>query len=51
MMPNEALLLKNFDSVLTGVSRFTPHTSFVDSLAPAERIPRASIEVRALAVW
>jgi hypothetical protein len=51
MMPDEALLLKNYDSALTGVSRFTPHTSFVDPFAPARLVPRASIEVRVLTVW
>ena len=43
MMPDEALLLKNYDSALTGVSRFTPHTSFVDPFAPARPIPRAAL--------
>jgi hypothetical protein len=51
MMPDEALLLKNYDSVLTGVSRFTPHTSFADPFAPVRPVPRASIEVRVLTVW
>lgn len=51
MMTDEALLLKNYDSALDGVSRFTPHTSFTDPSAPARPVPRASIEVRVLAVW
>jgi len=51
MMPDEALLLKNYESAMTGASRFTPHTSFTDPNAPAQPVPRASIEVRVLAVW
>jgi hypothetical protein len=51
MMPDEALLLKNYDSRLTGVSRFSPHVSFVDPTTPANALPRASIEVRALTIW
>ncbi len=50
-MPDEPLLLKNYDSTVTGVARFTPNTSFVDPFAPARPVPRASIEVRVLAVW
>jgi len=51
MMPDEAVLLKNYDSALSGVSRFTPHTSFTDPNSPASLVPRASIEVRVLTVW
>ncbi len=51
MMPNEALLLKNYDSVSEGVSRFSPHCAFNDPNTPANALPRASIEVRTLIVW
>lgn len=52
MTPDEALLLKNYDSRLDmGVSRFSPHCAFADPTTPADALPRASIEVRTLAVW
>ena len=51
MMPDEALLLKNYDSRLDGVSRFSPHCAFADPTMPTNALPRASIEVRTLAVW
>jgi len=51
MMPYEALLLKNYDSRTDGVARFSPHTAFDDPTAPPDRLPRASIEVRALTIW
>ncbi len=51
MMPDEAFLLKNYDSALSGVSRFTPHTSFADPNAPTRPVPRSSIEVRVLTIW
>lgn len=51
MMPDEALLLKNYDSELRGVSRFSPHTAFKDPTTSADALPRASIEVRCLVVW
>jgi hypothetical protein len=48
MQPDEALLLKCFDSATDGRSRFAPHTAFDDPTAPADRLPRESIEVRTL---
>jgi len=51
MMPDEALLLKNYDSQLDGVARFSPHCAFKDPSTPADVLPRASIEVRCLVVW
>ena len=51
MMPDEALLLKNYDSRADHPSRFSPHTAFADPTTPPDRLPRASIEVRALAIW
>lgn len=49
MQPDEALLLKCFDSATDGRARFTPHTAFDDPTAPADILPRESIELRTLA--
>lgn len=49
MQRNEALVFKGFDSDRAAKTRFTPHTAFDDPTAPADRLPRESIEVRALA--
>lgn len=51
MMPDEALLLKNYDSRLSGVARFSPHVSFADPDISENAPPRASIEVRCLVIW
>ncbi len=48
MQPNEALLLKCFDSATDGRARFAPHTAFEDPTAPADVLPRESIELRTL---
>ncbi len=48
MRTDEALLLKCFDSQRDGRARFMPHTSFEDPTAPADRLPRESIELRVL---
>lgn len=48
MQRNEALLFKGFDSDTSARTRFTPHTAFNDPTAPADKLPRESIEVRAL---
>jgi hypothetical protein len=48
MQRNEALVFKGFDSDPAARTRFTPHTAFDDPTAPADRLPRESIEVRAL---
>ena len=48
MQPNEALLLKCFDSATDGRARFAPHTAFEDPTAPADVPPRESIELRTL---
>ncbi len=48
MLRNEALIFKGFDSDAGARTRFTPHTAFNDPTAPADRLPRESIEVRAL---
>ena len=48
MQPDEALLIKCFDSGETSNGRFTAHTAFDDPTAPPTALPRESIEVRAL---
>jgi hypothetical protein len=48
MEADEALLLKVYDSARDGRARFSPHTAFIDPTAPADKLPRESIEVRAL---
>jgi hypothetical protein len=48
MQPDEALLLKCFDSKTDGRARFMPHTAFDDPTAPADVLPRESIELRTL---
>jgi hypothetical protein len=48
MQADEALLLKCFDSLKDGRARFMPHTSFADPNAPANLLPRESIELRTL---
>lgn len=48
MMPDEALLLKCYDSRRDGPARFAPHTAFADPGAPEDAPPRQSIEIRAL---
>jgi hypothetical protein len=48
MRTDEALLLKCFDSQRDGRARFMPHTSFEDPNAPADKLPRESIELRVL---
>jgi len=51
MQPDEALLLKCFDSKTDGSARFMPHTAFEDPTAPADIIPRESIEIRTLVLY
>jgi len=48
MQPDEALLLKCYDSATDGRARFAPHTAFDDPTAPADILPRESIEIRTL---
>jgi hypothetical protein len=48
MRPDEALLLKCFDSKTDGRARFSPHTAFEDPTTPADALPRESIEIRTL---
>src|ERR1700724_3762005 len=48
MRQDEAILIKSYDSAGNGVARFAPHSSFEDPTAPADILPRESIEVRML---
>lgn len=48
MRPDEALLLKCYDSKTDGRARFAPHSAFIDPTAPSNPRPRESIEMRAL---
>jgi len=48
MQTDEALLIKCYDSA-TDKARFTAHSAFEDPTAPAEMLPRESIELRTLA--
>jgi hypothetical protein len=48
MSESEALLLKCYDSAKSGAARFAPHSAFEDPTAPANKLPRESIELRTL---
>jgi hypothetical protein len=48
MTPDEALLLKCYDSATDGRTRFAPHTAFIDPTTPTDAEPRESIELRTL---
>ena len=48
MTPDEALLIKCYDSADDGRARFAPHTAFTDPAAPWDAPPRQSIELRTL---
>ena len=48
MQPDEAFLIKCYDSKTDGRARFAPHTAFTDPTAPANAPPRESIELRTL---
>ncbi len=51
MRTDEVLLLKCYDSAADGRARFAPHTAFEDPTAPADVLPRESIELRTLAFF
>lgn len=51
MQPDEALLIKCFDSKTDGRARFVPHTSFDDPTSPPDARPRVSIEIRTVAFF
>ena len=46
MQPDEALLLKCYNSRTDGTARFAPHTAFEDPTAGPGILPRESIEIR-----
>ena len=50
MQPDEALLLKCYDSATDGRARFMPHTGFEHPACPPDHIPRESIEARTLVI-
>jgi len=45
---DEAILIKCYDSAEDGRARFTAHSAFEDPTAPADVLPRESIELRTL---
>src|SRR5260370_31981325 len=47
MQADEAILIKCYDSASEG-ARFTAHSAFEDPTAPADVLPRESIELRTL---
>lgn len=49
--PQEATLLKVFDSATDGRARLTAHTAFDDPTSAPDAPPRRSIEVRTLIFW
>ena len=51
LRPDEALLLKCFDSDTTIAARYTAHCAFHDPSAPPDSPPRRSIEVRTIAFF
>jgi len=51
LRPDEALLLKIYDSRNDGTARLTAHTAFEDPTTPEDAAPRRSIELRALVFW
>lgn len=51
LAPDEAILIKGYDSQEEGVARFTAHSAFEDPQSPANAPERESIEVRALVIY
>lgn len=51
MRPDEAVLIKIFDSRMDGTARLSAHTAFDDPSTPKDAPPRRSLEVRALVFW
>ena len=51
MQPDEALLIKTYDSATDGRARFTIHTSFEDPATTADAPPRESLETRCFAFF
>ena len=51
MQPDQALLLKTYDSETDGRARFMGHTAFEDPATPKNAQKRESIEVRTMAFF
>jgi hypothetical protein len=51
LRPDEAVLIKCFDSAEDGRARFAAHAAFDDPTSPPDARPRESIEVRTLAFF
>lgn len=51
MSPDEAILIKNYDTATDGRARYALHTSFDDPTAPDSAAPRESLETRVLAFF
>ncbi|HZU88080.1 MAG TPA: CmcJ/NvfI family oxidoreductase [Stellaceae bacterium] len=51
MQPDEAVLIRCFDSALSGPQRFSAHGAFDDPQSPPDAPPRESIEVRTLVFY
>ncbi len=51
MMPDEAVLLKCYDSLTDGTARWTAHGSFQPPNKPANAAPRESVELRSMVFW
>jgi hypothetical protein len=51
MQPDEAVLIRCFDSALHGAARFSAHGAFDDPQTPPDAPPRESIEVRTLVFY
>jgi hypothetical protein len=49
--PDEVVLLKIYDSLVTGAARLTAHSAFDHPNTPSNAAPRRSIEVRTLVFW
>lgn len=50
--PLNRVVFKIYDSLVEpGLSQLTPHSAFVNPEAPADALPRQSIEVRALVFY
>lgn len=50
LAPDEAILIKCYDSAEDGSARFTAHTAFDDPASPPDAPERASIEARVLVI-
>jgi hypothetical protein len=51
MQPDDALLLKTYDSETDGRARFMGHTAFEDPTTKPGAKPRQSVEVRTMAFF